>query len=92
MLYYMTSLSSKSCNALVLQVLVLNLERIFNTVVPLSCQRQKKNPHIKQNITVPVPVSSTEGGGSEWLLAEEISGTIGVGAVYSSRKANPSTA
>lgn len=56
----------------------------------LSCQRQeKKDPHIKQNITMPVPVSSTELGGSEWLLAEDTSGTTGGRAVYSSRKRVP---
>lgn len=53
---------------------------------------EKKNPHIKQNITMPVPVSSTEDGGSEWLLGEDTTGTTGGRALYTFRKTSPSTA
>jgi len=41
---------------------------------------------------MPVPDSSIEDGGSEWLLAEDTSGTAGGRAVYGSRRASPSTA
>jgi len=52
----------------------------------------KNHPHVKQSITMPVPDSSIEDGGSEWLLAEDTSGTAGGRAVYGSRRASPSTA
>lgn len=42
----------------------------YYTAVVLS-KAFKKYPHVKQNITMPLPVGSTEDGGHEWLLSED---------------------
>lgn len=56
-----------------------------------SCQRQKKNPQVEQNTAKLVFVNSPKDGGSEWLLAEDISGIAGDKAVCSSSEKSPTT-